>query len=76
MSDITYDSIKAEIVQADIDASAAKNRLEKKKKDFIRKQSFTGDELLTMRNAIQHGYGNSTEPWLDKILEDILEDRK
>jgi hypothetical protein len=76
MSNITYDSIKAEIVQADIDARSEEARLKKKKQDFIRKQSFTGDELLNMRNALKQGYSEGSEPWLDKVLEDILEHRK
>lgn len=49
--------------------------------EFIKSQSFTGEELLKMRDDIKiktglHGISDSHEPRMDYVLERILTYRK
>ena len=76
MAEETYESIQKEIVQAKKDARAKVSELEKKKKSFVMEQTFTGEELMTVRNALYDGNSiGAREPSLYHVLEQILENR-
>jgi len=70
---VTYQSIEKELVQAGKNARDEVERLRTKKRGFINDQTFTGVELMIMRNLMKSD--SSYEPNLFHVLEKILEER-
>lgn len=74
---VTYKSIEKKIAQAEKDAKAEVSRLETKKRLFINEQTFTGHELMIMKNAMKSNKGGcDSEPCLYYVLEQILKNRE
>ena len=74
-----YQQLNEDIDAAKQNREVAVKMAEKKKEAFIRSQTFTGDELIKMRDEIRAGdHGTSTreEPWLNYVLDRILQYRE
>ena len=70
-----FKKLKETVETSKMNKDALIKAAEKEVDAFIRKQTFTGEELLQMRDAIKQGYHGSSqmdEPWLNGILESIL----
>lgn len=70
----TFKQIGAEIKTVEKANRKRVRLIENQKNAFIRESTFTGSELLKMRNAIKQDR-DYTEPWLDYVLELILQER-
>jgi hypothetical protein len=75
MAEDTYQSIQDEIKAVEKNAESEVEALEKKKRLFIDEQTFTGKELMQMRQILLNGGSRLEDPRLDYILERILKDR-
>lgn len=78
MSTKTYKQIEEEIEKAEKEEKERIKELETQKRNILKKEIFTGEELLQMRNLIKksHGeYSTNNEPGLDYILEQIMKNR-
>ncbi len=70
-----YKKLKEQVEAANTDKKVAVKNAEDAVEEFTKAQTFTGEELLAMRDDIkrgEHGCSSSNEPWLNYILERIL----
>lgn len=72
---ITFESIEDEIELAESDARSEMSKLRVKKNEFIEKQTFTGKELFFMSNLLKNGCSSHNNPYMDNVLERILQER-
>ena len=74
-----YTELKKEIKKAETDKNVAVKTAEQELENFIKAQTFTGAELLKIRDKIIDENSCKSlydEPRLDYILEKILADRE
>lgn len=74
MSIKTYKEIEVELEAMEQANKEHIQSIEKQKREFIRGSLFTGKELLQMRNDLKSDRDHS-EPWLNYVLEQILQNR-
>lgn len=70
-----YKKLKEKVDQTKIDKDAEVKAMEDTLEEFMKEQTFTGAELLKMRDEIRDGYhggAESDELWLDYLLDRIL----